>query len=218
VYYIHLQRHPYGVIRSFDEARLDQLLYAFMPNLRSNEEQVFTRLQLAELVWLICNRNILEFLREVPSQRQLALRFEDIVRQPEASMQSVCQFLAIEFDNAMLQPYDKRRARMTEGLHKQSRMLGDLKFHHHKKIDDSVADSWKREYSSDFLGDVTWELARQFGYRSIHEEQAETKPQNSDIIEKLVSEEEDLLARMDGMSDEDIERELEKMLAGNSGG
>jgi acyl-CoA synthetase (AMP-forming)/AMP-acid ligase II/NADP-dependent 3-hydroxy acid dehydrogenase YdfG/acyl carrier protein len=217
VYYIHLQRHPYGVIRSFDEARLDQLLYAFMPNLRSNEGQAFTRLQLAELVWLICNHNILEFLREVPSQRQLALRFEDIVRQPEASMQSVCQFLAIEFDNAMLQPYDKRRARMTEGLHEQSRMLGDLKFHHHKKIDDSVADSWKREYSSDFLGDVTWELARQFGYRSIHEEHAETKPQNSDVIEKVVSEEEDLLARMDGMSDEDIERELEKMLAGNSG-
>jgi len=218
VYYIHLQRHPYGVIRSFDEARLDQLLYAFMPSLRSTDGQIFDRLQLAELVWLICNRNIIEFLSGVPAARKCALRFEDIVRQPEASMQRVCQFLDLEFNSAMLQPYDKSRARMTEGLHEQSRMLGDLKFHNHKKIDDSVADSWRREYHTDFLGDVTWEIARQFGYSSIAEELAEAEAKNDDVIEKMVSEEEQLLARMDGMSDEDVERELEKMLARSSGG
>ena len=218
VHYIHLQRHPYGVIRSFDEARLDQLLYAFMPNLRSDDEQQsFTRKQLAELVWLICNRNILEFLREIPQQRQHAVRFEDIVRQPESSIRQICEFLDIQYDAAMLQPYDKRRARMTEGLHEQSRMLGDLKFHHHKKIDDSVADSWKREFSSDFLGDITWEIAHQFGYMSIKDEAKQAKSQATNVIEKTLSEEEELLARLDGMSDEEIERELEKMLVGKNG-
>jgi hypothetical protein len=188
-----------------------------MPSLRNLGGKHYTRLQFAELIWLICNRNILEFLCEVPRERQLAVRFEDLVSEPETSIQQVCRFLDLEYDAAILQPYDNQRARMTEGLHKESRMLGDLKFHNHKIIDDTVAECWKREYDADFLGNVTWDVARQFGYSSIQEATVKPKAQDESVITKVLSAEEQLLARINELSDEDVERELEKMLTNGNG-
>ena len=42
--YVHLIRHPYGMIHSFEEAKLDQLFF--------RREHSFSRRQLAELIWL----------------------------------------------------------------------------------------------------------------------------------------------------------------------
>ncbi|MEH2195513.1 MAG: amino acid adenylation domain-containing protein [Nostoc sp.] len=154
--YIHLVRHPYATMRSYEEARVEQIFPYQHP---------FNRRELAELVWLISHQNILEFLQQVPQERQYQVKFEDIVSQPQTSIEGLCQFLGLEFHPDMLQPHKEKKQRMTDGIYAQSRMLGDVKFHEHQGINASTADSWKQYYSSDFLGDVAWRLAESLGYQ-----------------------------------------------------
>src|SRR5690606_37684103 len=72
--YIHLLRHPYAMIRSFEEAKLDQVFFRY--------KHPFSVRELAELIWLISHQNILEFLRSIPNERQYCVKFEDLVNQP----------------------------------------------------------------------------------------------------------------------------------------
>jgi amino acid adenylation domain-containing protein len=157
--YVHLVRHPYGMIRSFEEARLDQI---FFP-----AEHPFTRRQLAELIWLVSERNVRRFLETVPPRRQALVRFEDLVREPERTLRGLCAFLGLDYRPEMAQPYrDAGSERMTDGIHESSRMLGDVKFHRHEGVDAAVADQWRRHYDRDFLGEVSWRAARRYGYGS----------------------------------------------------
>jgi amino acid adenylation domain-containing protein/non-ribosomal peptide synthase protein (TIGR01720 family) len=161
-YYIHLVRHPYGMIRSKEEAKLN-LVQGVLKKLS------VTRHEVAELEWIICHQNIVEFLKKVPSSRQYCLKFEDLVKEPRQSMEKICEFLDLEFHQGMLEPYSDRKERMTDGIHAQGIMRGDPKFHTHKTIDPGVADQWKTYFKKDFLGDITWELAESFGYERLKE-------------------------------------------------
>ncbi|HEV2844000.1 MAG TPA: amino acid adenylation domain-containing protein, partial [Thermoanaerobaculia bacterium] len=76
--YIHLLRHPYGMIRSFEEAKLEQVFF--------RHPHSFARRELAELIWLVCQRNILRFLSEVPPERRKVVRFEDVLAAPEVEL------------------------------------------------------------------------------------------------------------------------------------
>ncbi|NEO30634.1 MAG: amino acid adenylation domain-containing protein [Symploca sp. SIO3C6] len=157
--YIHLVRHPYGTMRSYEEARVEQTFPYQHP---------FSRRELAELVWLISHQNILEFLQQVPQERQYQVKFEDLVSQPQNTVEQLCQFLGVEFHPDMLQPYKDKQQRMTDGIYAQSRMIGDVKFHEHQGINPSTVDSWKQYYTTDFLGDVAWHLAESLGYQRNH--------------------------------------------------
>ncbi len=154
--YIHLVRQPYGMIRSFEEAKLDQIFF--------RTEHPFERRELAELIWLVSQENILRFFEKIPDSRRFRISFEELVSDPQPVMQRLCAFLQLEFDPGMVDPYKERSTRMSDGLHAQSRMLGDVKFHQHERIDASVAERWKAHYEEDFLGRVTWDVAVSLGY------------------------------------------------------
>ncbi len=154
--YIHLLRHPHGMIRSFVQARLDQVFF--------RTPHAYPRRTLAELIWLASQRHIRSHLAGVPAERRLTLRFEDLVRAPEAEMRRVCAFLGLDFHPAMLDPYEAGGRRMTDGVHALSKMLGDVKFHEHAAIDPAVAESWKDELAEDFLGEATSKTAEELGY------------------------------------------------------
>ena len=154
--YIHLLRHPYGMIRSFEEVRLD--LNNALPAAH------LSRRELAEATWALCNENILEFLESVPSARKHQIRYEDLVTQPEAVMRDMCRFLGIDFDPSLLQPYQDSGQRMTDGVHQGARMIGDPKFHRHKAISPDAATQWARTYTEDFLSESTGSLANRLGY------------------------------------------------------
>jgi amino acid adenylation domain-containing protein len=154
--YLHLLRHPQAMIRSFEEARLDQLFFRY-------PHQFSTR-QLAELIWLVSHQNITAFLEGVPAERQLQVRFEDLVRRPGEVVETICRFLGLEFHPAMLRPYEDKKSRMTDGIHPESRMLGDVKFHEYRGIDEGVADRWKTTRPATPLGAVTIAAARSLGY------------------------------------------------------
>ncbi|MGR9074258.1 MAG: AMP-binding protein [Gammaproteobacteria bacterium] len=164
--YIHLQRHPYGMIRSFEEAKLDQLWYPYMvgEDYAHRFPCPYQSSELAEMTWLVINRNIVDFLQRIPDHRRYDIKFEDIVNQPEPAMKDLCNFLDLQFDQQMLQPQQDKANRMTDGVHSVSRMVGDMKFHQHKGISSNSADLWKTAYDVDFLCDETWKLASSLGY------------------------------------------------------
>ncbi|MCP2727559.1 amino acid adenylation domain-containing protein [Symplocastrum sp. BBK-W-15] len=155
--YIHLQRHPYGMLRSFEEARLEQIFFPY--------ENSFSRQEVGELIWLVCQENILNFLHDIPPERQYTIKFEDLVKQPRNSVEGICEFLGIDFYPDMLQPYQEKQQRMTDPVYTHSKMLGDIKFNQYQGIEAQTADTWKKYYTIDFLGDITWQIAGELGYQ-----------------------------------------------------
>ncbi|MFL6291648.1 MAG: condensation domain-containing protein, partial [Thermoanaerobaculia bacterium] len=154
--YVHLLRHPYGMIRSFEEAKLEQVFF--------RHPHSYERRELAELIWLVSQQNILDFLAGVPAERQRRVRFEDLLSAPEPVLREICEFLGVDYHPDMALPYKEKSARMTDGIHAWSRMLGDVKFHQHSGVDRGTADRWREQYREDFLGPVTWDLAERLGY------------------------------------------------------
>jgi acyl-CoA synthetase (AMP-forming)/AMP-acid ligase II/LPS sulfotransferase NodH/acyl carrier protein len=164
--YIYLTRHPYGMIRSFEEVRMDQLWYPRMVGEdRAREEpNPYTSNEMGELVWLLTHKNITSFLKKIPSSRQYRISYEELVSQPDTWMQKLCGFLGVDFDPGMLEPQHETADRMTDGIHQASQMIGDVKFHKHRGISTDSAELWKQVYETDFLCDETWQLANTLGY------------------------------------------------------
>ena len=156
--YIHLVRHPLGMVRSYEESSMQRLL----PPSASQEGGYGSR-ELAELTWLLAQQNTLEISRQVPAERWLQVQYEQLVVEPEAVLRRICGFVGIPYETAMVNPYDDMD-RMTDGVATASRMSGDLKFHLHNAINPDAAVRWKRFYSEDVLGRETRDLASTLGY------------------------------------------------------
>jgi hypothetical protein len=184
------------MIRSFESARLDQIFIR-------NDHNYASR-QLAELIWVVCQQNILEFLGNVPATRRMQITFEELTQSPEKTLEEICSFLKLDFEPAMAEPY--RGDRMTTGLHSGSRMLGDVRFYEHKRVEPGVADAWRTEFDLDSLGDVTCDLARAFGY--------ETPPRLDrapvGFKDAAGRHAESLLAKIDLISDEQVDTFLQQ--------
>jgi acyl carrier protein len=155
--YVHLVRHPSGMIRSFEDAKIER----FIPFMR---ESNFSRRQLAELTWLVANENVAKFFAAVPPERCLLVRYEDLVRQPEFSLKRICDFLGVPFTGEMLDLYKDQHTRMTDGLSRASEFGGDLKFHLHYRIEPEAADRWRKYESESSLSQMSRNLAASFGY------------------------------------------------------
>jgi precorrin-6B methylase 2/aryl carrier-like protein len=155
--YIHLTRHPLGMVRSYEKGRfiLESLFRG-----RHN----FSARQMAELTWLISHRNITEFLSGIPAHRQHRVRFEDIVTTPEPVLGGLCEWLEIPFVPEMTDPYKGGSERMTDGIHPLSPQVGDANFYKHGRLNPESAESWKNSCTEDFLSGLTWEIAVKFGY------------------------------------------------------
>ena len=155
--YLHLHRHPCGMIRSFEKASLEQIFF--------RHEHGFAARELAELIWTHSHREIDGFLADIPKERQMAISFEALTNEPRAQVERLCAFLDLPLAEGMLRPYEDRRSRMTDGLYSESRMIGDTKFHEHADIEAAVAERWREEYSEAALGEPTRQVARNLGYR-----------------------------------------------------
>ncbi|HSF40181.1 MAG TPA: amino acid adenylation domain-containing protein [Thermoanaerobaculia bacterium] len=151
--YIHLVRHPAATVRSYVDVHLEQFLRLDTP---------FSARQQAELLWTVGHQNILRFLAGVPAGRQLRLRFEDLLAAPEERLREVCDWLEVPFDEQMLRPYEGRK--MTDGLHAESRLHGDPRFHEHRGIDPAVAGRWKEGVRLADLAAITRQQMAAFGY------------------------------------------------------
>jgi hypothetical protein len=153
--YVHLVREPAAMIRSFERHHMDQVLYL--------DSHPFSPRQLAELVWTLSHRTILEFLAEVPRARWVRLRFEDLVTEPAAHMEALARGLGLSFDPAVLQPYEALDSKMVDGVYPESAPMGDPGFLAHGRIDPTAAAPNDNE-SGTPLGLPTRHLAAMLGY------------------------------------------------------
>ena len=150
--YIHLARHPYAMIESFARLRMHKL-YG-----HDNAEPHHC----GEEVWAACNRNIRDFFAEVPASRCHTIHYEALARSPEDTARSLCAFLDIPFEPALVSPYEGER--MTDGVHPTSLPLDDPNFKSHKRIEPDLADAWKRIELPIALRPETEALAAELGY------------------------------------------------------
>ncbi len=153
--YIHLVRHPCGMIRSYEESDLTRM----MPLMMKSSE--FSSAAVAEMIWLLSNRNIMQFAEQVPSQRWCSVSYEQIVSDPQAQMTRLCDFMGVNYHQDMIHPYSDNNARMTDGVDSSSKMSGDLKFHLHSQIDPAAASRWRQFCSESMLGQPTLALLDQ---------------------------------------------------------
>lgn len=157
--YIHLHRHPIDGVASFLSARIDDIGFF-------REDHDFSREQLAELVWTVSHQNILRFLDDIPAERQMRVGYEALVQDPVGEIERLCRFVGLEPTPEMLDPYTDRKTRMTDGVRPDAGwMLGDIKFHHYKRIEASSARRWQKAGVEVNLGAPTWALARSLGHR-----------------------------------------------------
>ncbi len=155
--YIHLVRHPGAMVGSFETYHMDQVLYL--------KEQPFSSRLLGELVWLISHRNAVEFLGRLPKQRQYHVRFEDLVREPKRTMEDLCRRFRLPFHPDLLNPYKDVGRKMVDGIHRESKPMGDTKFLEYGEINAGAADAWRDFSDGAPLSDITWQLASEFGYQ-----------------------------------------------------
>lgn len=155
-FYIHLSRHPFGMIESFERYHIEQVLFL--------KEHQYRGRQLGELIWNISHRNILDFLDDIPVDRQFSVRFEDLVTAPEAIMQDLCERARLPYSAEIVRPYSNLESKMVDGVHSESIPMGDTRMLEHKEIKGSVAEAWKERITSDYLSDSTWMLAERLGY------------------------------------------------------
>lgn len=155
--YIHLTRHPLGMIRSFMKARLSEVFFRRVTH-------DFSAREVSELIWLRCHQNILTLLETIPDDRKHRLSFEGLTGSPEETMHELCGFMDIEFHYEMVKPEKDKDKKMTDGLHDISKMMGDPKFHSHKKIDPMIAYTWKKDMDVSSLGELTRSIAGELGY------------------------------------------------------
>ena len=150
--YVHLVRHPLSMIDSFMRQRMDRLI-----GLETEDP-----LSLAETIWRDMNRNIRSLTGDVGDDRCLTLRYEDLVMHPEEESRRLCDFLHVEYDPALLDPY--AGGRMTDGVGDRSLSVGDPNFKERQAIDSTLAEAWREVDLPRRLHEETAALARAFGY------------------------------------------------------
>lgn len=158
-FYLHLTRHPLGMIRSYEKGR-------FILESPYRHRHNFSARKMAELTWLVSHENILQFLAGVPRERQHRVKFEELVGSPQPALEGVCKAIGLEFHPAMLQPYEDGKKKMTDGIHPLSQQVGDHNFQKHQAVRAEVAASWREEYTADFPGEITWQIAKVLGYEN----------------------------------------------------
>lgn len=163
VFFLHLSRHPYGMIRSFEEAKLAQLWWPRLAGPDAGADPFHPR-QLAELVWERIHATVADFLSTRDAATWLHVRYEDLVDDPGAACRAIAAAIGIDAHPDMLEPFRAPALRMTDGLYPESRMIGDPKFHGHRTIARDAAHRWKEHYHRDFLAPETWALASALGH------------------------------------------------------
>lgn len=150
--FVHLVRHPVSMMDSFVRQRMDRLI-----GLDGADP-----LDIAEAIWRDMNRNILDLFAQTDADRQMTLRYEDLVADPEREGRRLCAFFGVVYDPALLDPY--AAGRMTDGVGGASLSVGDPNFAARAAIDPALADSWRGVDLPRPLAAETLALAHRFGY------------------------------------------------------
>lgn len=163
VRFIHLVRHPMAVIKSALNNNFDKLVRMINCNaaraIRSASAELKSdfvyfdkekinaskhRGMITEGVWRDTNQNINEFLEGIESSRKLQIHYENLVDNPVAIMQTICQFLELD--------YQVKMNMSSEIFRYVKETVGDPNFFKRNKIKN------QNVFSTNDLTDKDWEI------------------------------------------------------------
>ncbi|MFK7774118.1 MAG: amino acid adenylation domain-containing protein, partial [Saprospiraceae bacterium] len=113
--FIHLSRHPYSMIKSFEKMHMDQVMFLEKHNYNSRNT--------GELIWTESHQNIDNFLKKIPADRQFRIIYEGLVQQPKQVMEAMCETIGLPFHPNLLNPYLNIEKKMTDGLYDNSKPM-----------------------------------------------------------------------------------------------
>src|SRR5262249_956415 len=116
-FYIWLIRHPLGVIDSHVRLKekereglqrvrrqinrpIDGWMDGGMSKLASRREEK----------WVTQNSNIQRFLAGVADRQQHTIRFEQLVKDPSATLRALCAAMGVDYEDQIARPHTKRRS------------------------------------------------------------------------------------------------------------
>lgn len=146
--WIWILRHPGSVTRSIENMPMAEvILQGYAPDARA--------------IWHAANKNIQRFLHHVPAERQVTVRYEDLVADPEPSMRAVCALVGLPFEPKMCDPYEGDR--MRDGP-PGARAVGDPNLAGRGKLQPELATSWLEGFDPTTVSPDTHLLAKELGY------------------------------------------------------
>ena len=151
----------------------------------------------AETIWAISNRNLLQFFDRIEPERCHWVRYEDLVSKPAEIMHGICEFLGMPFHAEILQPYDGRRTRMIGGL-------GDPTILQHNGIEANLSEAWKKIKWPRRLDRSTQQLVTRLGYEL-------------PVPQAPLTADEQLLTNVDQLSDDQVLEMLRQLRAEEEG-
>jgi len=169
-FYIWLIRHPLGVIESHVRLKMRDRHTADVRGVARRAKDGLRRVAATttdnliplarqrEMKWVVQQTIIREFLAAIPADRQVRIYFENLVRDPEATVRTLCDEMHLDLESAMI---DACGARRQMNVH-----LGDPNFHTHDRIDPAMADGWRAHYVEDALTRETRRLMDALGISS----------------------------------------------------
>ncbi|PRQ08996.1 hypothetical protein ENSA7_12670 [Enhygromyxa salina] len=147
--FLWIVRNPGSVIRSLQNVNMSEALF---------EGSDYTT---AEQLWRGGNQAIAACVAELPKRRWLRIRYEDLVTAPAPTMREVCGLLELEYDDALIQPYEGDRMRSGP---KGARAVGDPNTSTRARIEPELADRWLSGFDHRSVDAQTKALAREYGY------------------------------------------------------
>ncbi len=167
--YIWLVRHPLGVAASLMARRSQS--YA------DRQRKAEGMLRKAKLAWARarnslrdltgrslkthlgawCNAHLVieSFLAQVPEQRWRRVHYEQLAGSPQLEMESLCAWMAIQPEPAMLRPWENVPSALVWDL-------GDEKVLHRERVDTRVAERWRERFDEHILDQRTREMIERF--------------------------------------------------------
>ncbi|MGO8756457.1 MAG: sulfotransferase family protein [Gallionellaceae bacterium] len=143
--YFFMTRHPYAVMDSYVRSRFYRLYGNIWGAFGANPWHT------SEFYWTTMNRNILDFLKQIPTSRWMRVTYEGLMLETEKVLSEACQLLSVPFDERMLEPYQS-------GIS----ITGYLK--ERKRVEHGLAEAWRDKRPPHQLSRLTRQVAEELGY------------------------------------------------------
>ena len=146
--YVWILRHPASVLPSIENMPMAEvMLQGYSGN--------------AGRIWHDAVKTVGDFLKGIPDDRKVIIKYEDLVTDPEPVMRAVCKTLGLPYEEAMIHPYEGDR--MREGA-KGARAIGDPNMSGRGRIQSELATKWHDNFDHRRVDDKTKALALGYGY------------------------------------------------------